>query len=109
MTTSATNEIADLLPAPPASGNVKGLSQQGLQLSYDAGVPCACRLVRRLARAGAAPAQIPVHLLGGLDYIAWILERHSGQLVEIPERARRLPLIFIWGLFRQLCRRGISC
>lgn len=44
---------------------------------------------------------------GGLDYIAWKLERHSGRRVEIPERVRRHPLIFIWGLFWRLYRRGI--
>lgn len=44
---------------------------------------------------------------GGLDYIAWKLERHSGQKVDIPERVRRYPLIFIWGLFWRLYRRGI--
>lgn len=44
---------------------------------------------------------------GGLDYIAWKLERHSGQAIEIPERVRRYPLIFIWGLFWRLRRRGI--
>jgi len=44
---------------------------------------------------------------GGLDYIAWKLERHSGQPVEIPGKVRRYPLIFIWGLFWQLYRRGI--
>ena len=43
---------------------------------------------------------------GGLDYIAWKLERHSGVKVEIPERVRRYPLIFIWGLFWDLYRRG---
>ena len=44
---------------------------------------------------------------GGLDYIAWKLERHSGQKVEIPDRVRRYPLIFIWGLFWRLYRHGI--
>ena len=44
---------------------------------------------------------------GGLDYIAWKLERHSGQPVEIPDKVRPYPLIFIWGLFWQLYRRGI--
>ena len=43
---------------------------------------------------------------GGLDYIAWKLERHSGVPVEIPEKVRRYPLIFIWGLFWDLYRRG---
>jgi len=44
---------------------------------------------------------------GGLDYIAWKLERHSGVPVVIPEKVRRYPLIFIWGLFWDLYRRGI--
>ena len=44
---------------------------------------------------------------GGLDYIAWKLERHSGQNIEIPDKVRRYPLIYIWGLFWKLYRRGI--
>ena len=44
---------------------------------------------------------------GGLDYIAWKLERHSGQRIEIPSRVRRHPLVFIWGLFWRLYRRGV--
>ena len=44
---------------------------------------------------------------GGLDYIAWKLERHSGQEIVIPDRVRRLPLIHMWGFFWQLHRRGI--
>lgn len=44
---------------------------------------------------------------GGLDYIAWKLERHSGVHIEIPGRVRRYPLIFIWGLFLDLYRRGV--
>lgn len=44
---------------------------------------------------------------GGLDYIVWKLERHSGTRIEVPERVRRYPLIFVWGLFWRLYRRGI--
>jgi len=44
---------------------------------------------------------------GGLDYIAWKLERHSGQTVEIPDKVRRRPLLHIWGLFWRLYRRGV--
>lgn len=44
---------------------------------------------------------------GGLDYIVWKLERHSGQTIEVPERVRRYPLLFIWGLFWRLHRRGV--
>lgn len=44
---------------------------------------------------------------GGLDYIAWKLERHSGETIEIPERVRAAPLIHLWGFFWGLYRRGI--
>lgn len=44
---------------------------------------------------------------GGLDYAAWKLERHSGQKVEIPDRVRRYPLIFVWGMVWRLYRRGV--
>lgn len=44
---------------------------------------------------------------GGLDYIAWKLERHSGEKVVIPDRVRRAPLIHLWGFFWGLYRRGI--
>jgi hypothetical protein len=44
---------------------------------------------------------------GGLDYIAWKLERHSGESVVIPDKVRRAPLIYLWGFFWGLYRRGI--
>ena len=44
---------------------------------------------------------------GGLDYAAWKLERHSGQSIEIPDRARRYPLIFVWPLLWRVYRRGM--
>ncbi len=44
---------------------------------------------------------------GGLDYIAWKLERHSGERIVIPDRVRRAPLIHLWGYFWELYRRGI--
>ena len=44
---------------------------------------------------------------GGLDYAAWKLGRHSGQSIEIPDRVRRYPLIFVWGLLWKLYRDGI--
>lgn len=44
---------------------------------------------------------------GGLDYIAWKLERHSGETINIPDRVRRRPLIHMWGFFWGLYRRGI--
>lgn len=44
---------------------------------------------------------------GGLDYIAWKLERHSGEEVVIPDKVRRAPLIYLWGFFWGLYKRGI--
>ena len=44
---------------------------------------------------------------GGLDYIAWKLERHSGESIVIPDRVRRAPLIYLWSFFWGLYRRGI--
>lgn len=44
---------------------------------------------------------------GGLDYVAWKLERHTGRTVEIPERVRRWPLIFLWPLIYKLWREGM--
>lgn len=44
---------------------------------------------------------------GGLDYIAWKLERHSGEEIVIPDKVRRAPLIFMWGYYWGLYRRGI--
>lgn len=44
---------------------------------------------------------------GGLDYIAWKLERHSGESVVIPAKVRRAPLIYMWGFFWDLYRRGV--
>jgi len=44
---------------------------------------------------------------GGLDYIAWKLERHSGEQIVIPDKVRRAPLIHLWAFFWGLYRRGI--
>jgi hypothetical protein len=44
---------------------------------------------------------------GGLDYIAWKLERHSGQRIDIPPRVRRWPLLFVWPFMWKLYRAGV--
>jgi hypothetical protein len=44
---------------------------------------------------------------GALDYVAWKLERHSGEKILIPDKVRRRPLIHMWGYFWGLYRRGI--
>lgn len=43
---------------------------------------------------------------GGVDYVLWKLERHSGVRLEVSDRVRRHPLIFGWGLVWRLYRRG---
>ncbi len=44
---------------------------------------------------------------GGIDYIVWKLQRHSGQEIIVPDKVRRYPLVFSWGFFWRLYRRGI--
>ena len=44
---------------------------------------------------------------GGIDYIAWKLERHTGVPVEVTPKVRRHPLIYGWGLLWRLYRRGV--
>ena len=84
---------------------------------YSATVPAAHRVVgrwawllRRLFGKALSMARLLKALFtfeGGLDYAAWKLGRHSGQSVEIPDRVRRHPLIFVWPLLWQLYRRGV--
>jgi hypothetical protein len=108
---AATREAAATLRWPLA------LEGSGDDTRYRARIPA---LSRGLSRAGWVLRAAQGKLLsiarllkalftfvGGLDYIAWKLERHSGQRIEIPPRVRRHPLIFIWGLFWRLYRRGV--
>ena len=44
---------------------------------------------------------------GGFDYIIWKLERHSGRNIEVPERVRRRPVLYMWGFFWRLYRDGV--
>jgi len=43
---------------------------------------------------------------GGLDYVAWKLERHTGRHVEIPPRVRRHPWLYVWPLVWRHWREG---
>ncbi len=43
---------------------------------------------------------------GGIDYVVWKLARHSGQEIVVPDKVRRYPLLFMWGFFWRLYRRG---
>ena len=43
---------------------------------------------------------------GGIDYLLWKLERHTGTPIAASERLRRHPLIFGWPLLWRLWREG---
>ena len=43
---------------------------------------------------------------GGIDYILWKIERHSGMKVEVPLRIKRYPLLATCVVFWKLYRRG---
>ena len=43
---------------------------------------------------------------GGVDYILWKIERHSGERVEVPPQLERYPLIATCVIFWRLYRRG---
>jgi hypothetical protein len=43
---------------------------------------------------------------GGIDYVLWKIERHSGVTIEVAPRLRRIPLIGIAVIFWRLYRRG---
>ncbi|HSG89348.1 MAG TPA: hypothetical protein VLA56_09050 [Pseudomonadales bacterium] len=43
---------------------------------------------------------------GGLDYAAWKLERHTGRHIEIPDRVRRHPWLYLWPHLYRLWREG---
>jgi hypothetical protein len=43
---------------------------------------------------------------GGVDYILWKIERHSGVTVEIEPRLKRRPLLAMWVLAWRLYRKG---
>jgi hypothetical protein len=108
---AATREAAATLRFPLV------LEGSGTDARYAAAVPRFSRRMSRpvwVLRAAQGKLLSVARLLkalftfdGGLDYIAWKLERHSGQRIEIPARVRRHPLIFVWGLFWRLYRRGV--
>ncbi len=44
---------------------------------------------------------------GGVDYLVWKLERHTGWPIELPDRVRRHPLLYGWGMLWRLYRQGV--
>jgi hypothetical protein len=44
---------------------------------------------------------------GGMDYIAWKLERHTGEAIQVTPKMRRHPLLYSWALVWRLYRRRV--
>ncbi len=44
---------------------------------------------------------------GGVDYILWKLERHTGRRIDVSPQVRRHPLIYGWGVLWKLYREGV--
>lgn len=44
---------------------------------------------------------------GGVDYIAWKIERHSGVHINVTDKLRRYPLIYGWVELWRLHRQGV--
>ena len=44
---------------------------------------------------------------GGVDYIAWKLQRHSGVEINLPDRVRKRPLVYGWSWVWKLYRQGV--
>ncbi|MGI9229265.1 MAG: hypothetical protein ACR2P9_05340 [Gammaproteobacteria bacterium] len=42
-----------------------------------------------------------------VDYAAWKIHRHTGELIEVTPRARKYPLLFGWRVFYRLLRKGV--
>jgi hypothetical protein len=40
----------------------------------------------------------------GVDYIAWKIERHTGEKIEVTDRLRKYPWLFIWPILIRLIR-----
>ena len=85
-------------------------------ISYRVRIPARVRFLSRLAwglRSIQGKLLSALRLLkamatfeGGVDYILWKIERHSGVTVDIEPRLRRRPLLAMWVLSWRLYRRG---
>ncbi len=88
---------------------------RGGRVVFQAEIPAAARLLNRTGwrvRALQGKVLSVLRLLkavftfqGGVDYILWKIERHSGVRVEVPERLRGRPiraaLVLSWRLYRK--------
>jgi hypothetical protein len=109
--------VAATIAAAPTLRFSLAIEGTGENVNYSARVPKSSRMfsrwgwmIRRVLGKFLSMARLIKSLLtfeGGLDYAAWKLERHSGQRIEIPDRVRQHPLIFVWPLLWKLYRRGV--
>ena len=109
--------IAVSMAAVPSLRYPLRITGAGKTARYTATVPASSRLVgrwawliRRVHGKFLSVARLLKALFtfeGGLDYAAWKLGSHSGQSIEIPDRVRQYPLIFVWHLLWKLYRRGV--
>jgi hypothetical protein len=89
-----------------------GVQQDGYRLSLTAGQRRAGRLgwtARRLLGKTLNVARLikaAFTFAGGVDYLLWKVERHSGVRIEPTPFLRRHPLLGIWGVAWRLRRRG---
>ena len=42
----------------------------------------------------------------GVDYIAWKIERHTGEQLVVSDKLRKYPLIFCWPLLFKFYKQG---
>ena len=85
-------------------------------ISYRARIPAGARFLSRLTwglrsiqgklLSGLRLLKAMATFEGGVDYILWKIERHSGVTVDIEPRLRRRPLLAMWVLSWRLYRRG---
>ncbi|MBW1896138.1 MAG: hypothetical protein JRI47_03685 [Deltaproteobacteria bacterium] len=83
---------------------------------YQAGIPERARRLSRLAWGARRLQGKALSILrlfkglftfhGGIDYILWKIERHSGVSVEVAPRLRRLPILGVCIVFWRVYRQG---
>jgi hypothetical protein len=99
----------------PFSGAEKSVKKDS-ETAYMTCIPARVRIVNRIAwkiRRIQGKMLSFLRLLkgmftfdGGLDYILWKIERHSGVTVELNPRLKRIPIVGTGVLFWRLYKRG---
>ncbi len=95
---------AALLPLLEADGVLRRVAAEGSWALARSPSPLArarCRIyfVQSLVRATLRWGKHVLTFEGWLDYLVRKVERHSGQQIELTDRERRYPLVFLWPRF----------